>query len=383
MVALLEHQAKALLAAAGLRVPRGEVVRDPHRLAAGFAAEARLAVKAQVPAKNRTSAGGVILARTRDHAESAARRLLAGRIHGHRVHSVLIEEALEIAAEWYLCVLVDPWAGGLTVRYSDQGGTGIEDRLADGAAVAYSFLPSGVPDGETLAAAWGWAADPLRRHVAELAGRVCRLAVENDLLLLEINPLGVTAAGELVVLDAHASVDDAAEFRQPWLAALGEELNMVHPGRAWRRRHGGDFTVTDPAGTVALFSTGAGAGMLLMDELHARGIRAYNFSDIRAGTPAKRPERFRAAVDLILRGDAVGTVLICIHAGIADLREVGADLVESVDALRAAGRNIVMRLQGPYAAEVSGTFQGRAGVIVEPDLRRAVDAVAELSGKAS
>lgn len=386
MVALIEHQAKELLAASGLPVPRGELIRDPDHVAAalaGFPAEARLAVKAQVPAKNRASGGGVVLADTRAAAEEAANRMLGGRIHGHLVTSVLVEEALEIAEEWFLGVLVDPWGGGLTVQCSDQGGTGVEERLADGAGVRYSFRPGDVPDGETLAGAWGWTDAPLRRQMAELAARLCGLAVENDLLLLEINPLAVTAGGDLVALDAHVSVDDAAEFRQPWFAALEEELAVVHPGRAWRRRHGGDFTVTDTEGTVALLNTGAGAGMLLMDDLSARGIRAYDFSDIRAGTPAGRPERFRAAVELILQGEAVDTVLICIHAGITDLREVSTDLLESVDTLGAAGRKVVVRLQGPYSAEAAEKFRGRSGVVVEPDLRGAVDAVAELTRKAS
>jgi succinyl-CoA synthetase beta subunit len=76
-------------------------------------------------------------------------------------------------------------------------------------------------------------------------------------------------------------------------------------------------------------------------------------------------------------------VLICIHAGITDLREVSTDLVESVDTLVAAGRNVVVRLQGPHSAEASAEFSGRSGVVVEPDMRRAVDAVAELTRKAS
>jgi succinyl-CoA synthetase beta subunit len=388
VVALIEHQAKALLATSGLPVPRGWVVRDPGGLGAVIAdipAAARLAVKAQVPAKNRAAVGGVVLVDTRDEAESAARRLLGGRIHGHRVNSVLIEEAVETAAEWFLCVLADPWGGGLTVQCSDQGGSGVEGRLAAGAGAgaSHSFPPGAVPDGGSLARAWGWADDPLRRRVAELAGRLCRLAVDNDLLLLEINPLGVTPDGDLVVLDAHISVDDAAEFRLPWFAALEDELDMVHPGRAWRRRYGGDFAVTDGDGTVALLNTGAGAGMLLMDEFGARGITTYNFSDIRAGTPAGRPERFRAAVDLILQGHAVDTVLICIHAGITDLREVSTDLVESVETLGSAGRNVVVRLQGPHSAEASADFAGRPRVVVEPDLRRAVDAIAELTRRTS
>ncbi|GAA5190239.1 ADP-forming succinate--CoA ligase subunit beta [Rugosimonospora acidiphila] len=386
MVALLEHQAKDLLAAGGLAVPPGRLIRpgdDIDAACAGLGRSGRLAVKAQVPAKNRAAAGGVVVVDGPARAAEAARALFDRDIHGHPVGCVLVERAVDATAEWFAGVLVDPWGRGLTVRCSDQGGTGVEQRLADGGHSA-SFGPDAVPTAAELARAWGWDGDdPVRERVAALASRLCRLAVDNDLLLLEVNPLAVGVDAALTVLDAHITVDDSAEFRQPWLADLEPELERVHPARAWRRQYGADFAVTDREATVALLNTGAGAGMLLTDELGSRGIRTYNFSDIRAGTPDRRRERFRAAVDLILRGHAVDTVLICVHAGITDLREVSVDLVESVETLGSAGRNVVVRLEGPYSAEASAALAGRHRVVVQPDLRMAVDTTAELTGKAS
>jgi succinyl-CoA synthetase beta subunit len=403
VVALLEYQGKSLLAAAGLPVPSGVVVREldgaapppagaaavPARMRAPEIERAlralpagRLAVKAQVPAKDRAAAGGVVLVSDHTVAAATAARMLGSQVHRYPVRSVLIEEAVDIAAEWFVGVTIDPWRRGLVVRCSDQGGSGVEDRLSADRGFGYGFSPGGPPAAGTLASAWRWD-DPVRQRVAGFAAALCRLAVERDLLLLEVNPLAVTRAGEVLALDAHVTADDDAEFRQPWLAGLAADLDTVHPARAWRRRYGGDFTVTDPTATVALLNTGAGAGMLLTDELWARGIRTYDFSDIRAGTPERREDRFAAAVDLILQGDHVDTVLICIHAGITDLREAGGVLARSVDTLRAAGRNVVLRLEGPHAEEASATLAGRPGLVVEADLRRAVEAAAVLTRAAS
>lgn len=390
MVVLLEHQGKNLLAAAGLPVPAGVVVRAPatagehggppateiERALRGLPA-GRLAVKAQVPVKERAAAGGVVLAADHAAAAAAAARMLGGRVRRYPVRSVLVEEAADTAAEWFASVMIDPWQRGLVVQCSDQGGSGVEDRLS-ASAFSYQFSPGVPPDAGTLARAWGWD-DPVRRRVAGFAAALGRLAVQRDLLLLEVNPLAVTKAGQVLALDVHVTADDDAEFRQPWLTELAADLDQVHPARAWRRRYGGDFTVTDRTATVALLNTGAGAGMLLTDELWARGVSAYDFSDIRAGTPDRRADRFAAAVDLILAGDRVDTVLVCIHAGITDLREVGGVLAGSVDTLRAAGRSVVLRLEGPHAEEASAALEGRPGLVVEPDLRRAVEAAAALT----
>jgi succinyl-CoA synthetase beta subunit len=354
-----------------------EIERALRGLPAG-----RLAVKAQVPAKERAAAGGVVLADDHAAAAAAAQRMLGALVHQYPVRSVLVEEAADIAAEWLASVMIDPWQRGLVVQCSDQGGSGVEDRLAADGGFSYGFSPGAPPDGATLARAWGWD-DPVRQRVAGFAAALCRLAVERDLLLLEVNPLAVTTAGEVLALDVHVTVDDAAEFRQPWLAELAGDLDQVHPAWAWRRRYGGDFTVTDRTATVALLNTGAGAGMLLTDELWARGVRTYDFSDIRAGTPDRREDRFAAAIDLILDGDRVDTVLVCIHAGITDLREVGGVLAQSVDTLRAAGRNVVLRLEGPHAEEASAALAGRPGLVVEADQRRAVEAAAMLTGATS
>jgi succinyl-CoA synthetase beta subunit len=378
MVALLEYQSKSLLSGAGLPVPAGTVVRSTADLGALDLTGARYAVKAQVPAKERATAGGVRIVDGAEAAREAARGLLAVTIGGHAVSSVLVEQAVDIAAEWFVCVMIDPWGPGLTVQCSAEGGTGVEARLAAGGGVAFAFGPADVPDGTVLAAAWGWS-DPLRVRIADFAARLCRLALRFDLLLLEVNPLAVDSAGNLVVLDAHITADDSAEYRQAWLTDLDTDLDVAHPARAWRRRYGGDFAVTDPAGTVALLNTGAGAGMLLTDELRSLGARTFNFSDIRAGTPADREERFGAAIDLILSGERVDTVLICIHAGITDLREIGDLLVRSVERLNAARRQVVVRLEGPHSLEASRPLSGRPDVVVQSDLRRAVEATAALT----
>lgn len=382
MVALLEYQAKALLSGTGIQVPRGSVVGDARASAAAIAGSSswQWMVKAQVPMKNRAAHAGVRPA-SRDKLPGVVEALLGTTVDGHVVRRVLVEEALDVAAEWFLSVIVDPWGGGLTLRGSDSGGSGVEERLAAGAGLPpLPFSALAPPSAHDVLAAWSATADPVTAQVAAVAAALCALAVDNDLLLVEINPLAVTGDGDLVALDAHVEADEAADFRQQWRRAADADLDLVHPGRAWRRQYGADFKVLDPEGEVALLSTGAGGSMLLIDELTERGVRCYNFADIRAGTPWRRRERFQAAAEMIRAGTCVRAVLISVHAGVTDLREVTPVLVETARSLTGHGLGVVVRLQGPHAVEASVALERATGALVEPSLPRALAAAADLAG---
>jgi succinyl-CoA synthetase beta subunit len=373
MVALLEFQAKAMLRRAGIAVPSGTLVRRGEDVTVD-PGDGAWVCKAQVPAKNRAASGGIRFA---DDAGSAAREvsaLLSADIAGHRPTAVLVEQRLPIAAEWFVSVIVDPWGSGMVLEVSEAGGSGVEDRLSRGGQASLSFSPSAPPGEASIRPLVGpRASDSARSRIARLCADLCRVAVERDLLLLEVNPLAITSDGAAVVVDAHVTVDDAAEFRQEWVDSLNADLDLVHGGRAWRRRHGGDFKVIDEQGQVAILNTGAGAAMLVMDELSRRGIRPYNFSDIRAGTPYLRQQRFAAAADLICSGSDIGAVIINIHAGITDLRTLREDLERMIDRFHAAGLPTVLRLQGPYSAETNAALATMRGLAVEPRLEFAVD----------
>lgn len=374
MVALLEFQAKNLLRDAGVGVPVGLLVRygdEAFDLGGGD-----WVCKAQVATKNRAAWGGIRFADDSVQAREHVLALLAGDVDGHRAVAVLVEEKVPIVEEWFVSVITDPWGSGMILQVSDAGGSGVENRLTSGDSHHVSFAPTAQPTASKLLVALGWSdGDPVRRRIADLCADLCRIAIERDLLLLEINPLAVTVDGQIVIVDAHVTVDDAAEFRQGWLTGLDADLDQVHRGRAWRRRYGGDFKVVDPDGTVALLNTGAGAGMLVMDELDRHGVRAFDFSDIRAGTLGQRQERFDAAADLICAGEHVRVVLINIHAGITDLRTLRHDLARLIGRFAAASLPTVVRLQGPHAREVSAGLSSLPLVEVESRLDAAIELV--------
>lgn len=383
MVALLEFQAKNLLRDAGVGVPEGILVR-PGDAAPDLGDDGNWVCKAQVATKDRAASGGIRFADGSSEAREHVLALLTGDVDGHQAVAVLVEEKVPIAQEWFVSVITDPWGSGMVLQVSDAGGSGVEDRLISGGSHHVSFAPTTPPSASDLLTALGWtAADPVHGRIADLCAALCRIAAERDLLLLEINPLAVTAEGQVVIVDAHVTVDDSAEFRQGWLTDLDADLDQVHRGRAWRRRYGGDFKVVDPEGTVALLNTGAGAGMLVMDELDRRGVRAFNFSDIRAGTLSQRHERFDAAADLICGGEHVRVVLINIHAGITDLRTLGDDLAHLARRFAAASLPTVVRLQGPHAPEVSAALGSLPLVEVESRLDAAIELVATHAKDAS
>lgn len=382
MVALLEFQSKELLRESGIRLPESVLARSAEEVLPPVGG-ADWVCKAQVPAKNRAAAGGIRFASGDGSVRDEVVDLLSSEIGGHAPIAVLIEERVSIASEWFVSIIVDPWGSGMVLQVSDAGGSGIERRLSagDDVSASMSFSPSNLPDEQTILAAFDWRTnDQTRRRIAALCAVLCRIAVERDLLLLEINPLAITVDGDAVVLDAHVTTDDSAEFRQPWVTGFGPDLDLVHFGRAWRRRYGGDFKVIDPAGRVAVLNTGAGAGMLVMDELARNGVSAYDFSDIRSGTPKRRRERFDAAAGLICEGRDVAVVLVNIHAGITDLRTVREDLTLLIDRFGEAGLPTVLRLQGPYSVETSEALEGLPGVVVEPALEAAIAKACELAG---
>ncbi|MEU7768697.1 ATP-grasp domain-containing protein [Nocardia sp. NPDC049190] len=377
MVSLLEFQAKDMLRVAGIPVPDGTLVRTADDPALGRRMGG--VCKAQVAAKNRAASGGIRFADDAASVVAEVAALLSADIAGHRAAAVLVENRLPIAQEWFVSIITDPWGSGLVLQVSDAGGSGVEDRLSGGARHELSFTPSAPPSADSIMVTFGWSG-PDVEQIARLCADLCRVALARDLLLLEVNPLAITREGAAVVVDAHVTVDDAAEFRQEWVNSLNGDLDLVHVGRAWRRRYGGDFKVVDAEGQAAILNTGAGAGMLVMDELARRGIHAYNFSDIRAGSPHLRRERFDAAADLICSGNEVGVVIVNIHAGITDLRTLREDLEHVIGRFGAADLPTVVRLQGPYSEGTGAALAGLPGVVIEPRLEYAIDKICELLG---
>jgi succinyl-CoA synthetase beta subunit len=367
---LHEHQAKELLARYGVAVPRGRLARRPAEAAAAARAlgGALWVVKAQVHSGGRGKAGGVVLCRSPEEAEAAAARLLGSRLvtpqsdgTGLPVEAVLVEEGTAIAHELYLSLLVDRTRPALAFVASTDGGMEIEEVARDrpDRIVTVALPPSGYAPfvGRRLAFALGLESEA-RSALSALAETLAKLFVECDASLVEINPLVVTTAGELRVLDAKITLDDNALERHADLAAW-DDPNQRPAAEVEAEKAGLNYVAL--SGTIGCMVNGAGLAMATMDLIKLSGGEPANFLDVGGDATA---ERVTAAFRLILSNPEVRAVLVNIFGGI-----VRCDLIAEgiVQAVRDVGVRVpvVVRLEGTRAEE-GRELLARSGVRVIP-----------------
>src|SRR5690349_11654913 len=221
-----EYQAKAILARHGVPVPRGEVVSSAPEAAdvARRLGGSVVVVKAQIHAGGRGKGGGVKIAKSPDEAAAAARQMIGMTLVTHQtgpegrvVGRVLIEEGLQIARELYLSLLLDRAAGKPVMMASAAGGMDIEEVAAKTPEqIVRVHIEPGIGlmpfQARQLGFGIGLAAGQVNQFV-KLATRLYEAFIATDASLIEINPLLVTAAGDLLALDAKMNFDDNALYR--------------------------------------------------------------------------------------------------------------------------------------------------------------------------
>ncbi len=351
-----EYQAKALLAGHGVAVPRGEAVFSA--LEAGAVARrlgGRVVVKAQIHAGGRGKGGGVKVAADAAEAERIAGDMLgmtlvtpqtgpAGRVVGR----LLIEEALDIANELYLGVLVDRSAGRPVMMASASGGMDIE---AVAAATPELIHRAHVDPGlglapfqtRRLAHAVGLSG-PAARGAAAIMRRAWDAFTACDASLVEINPLVVTAAGAALALDAKVTLDDNALFRHADLADLRDPAEE-EPLETEASRHALNYIRLD--GDIGCMVNGAGLAMATMDIIKLSGGEPANFLDVGGGADA---DQIRNAFRILLSDENVRAVLINIFGGILRCDVLAAGVIAAVTEL-GVDVPVVMRMEGTNVEE--------------------------------
>src|SRR6266508_3407286 len=221
---LFEHQAKELFARHGVAVPRGRVAWSPEE-AAAVAAElgGTVAVKAQVQIGGRGKAGGIKLAGDPAEARAHAERIIGMDIRGHTVRRVLVEEASDIAAEYYVAILHDRASKGFLAMASAEGGVDIEEVAATKpeAIVKVPVNPLvGLRSYHVNQLVYGAGFDErARKGAAELLAKLYDVLVAADCMLVEVNPLVLTGGGQVVALDGKVSLDDGGGASAETMAA--------------------------------------------------------------------------------------------------------------------------------------------------------------------
>lgn len=352
---LHEYQAKSILQDYGIAIPRGMVIEDKDQCAAAASAlgHGPWVVKAQVHAGGRGKAGGVRLCHSVDELCNAACDLLGRRLVTHQnapdgqpVNRLLIEATSPIARELYLSLTVDRAAERVSVITSSAGGMAIEEIAArePERILRETVHPVvGLMDYQARNLAFGLGLEG--RQVAaftQLVKTLYRVFVDKDLTLLEVNPLALTADGQLLPLDCKMVVDDNALMRQKALAAM-MDLSQIDPREARAHAHNVNYIALD--GDIGCMVNGAGLAMATMDLIQLLGGRPANFLDVGGSATA---ESVAEALRIILADSKVKAVLINIFGGIVRCDLIATGLIEAVKKVGVTVP-VVVRLEGTNA----------------------------------
>jgi len=318
-----EYQSKEILARHGITIPRGHVafdLRDAEAAAQGIGMGPFI-VKAQVHAGGRGKQGGVRKAKDPAAVREIARAMFGMRLvtpqsgpQGKPVSRVLVEESLPIVQELYLGAAIDRKQGKVVVLGSSEGGVEIEElsakspekiqKLAIDSGCGFTYF-----QGRKLAIDIGLQGGTIGKGAA-VAFALFRAFVDCDCSLAEINPLGVTARGELLALDAKMTIDDNALYRHPELQAL-RDIEQEDPRDVEATRL--NLNYINLTGNIGCIVNGAGLGMATLDLLKYYGGEAANFLDAGAGATE---DMIRNALGLLRADPKVKGIFINMFGGI-------------------------------------------------------------------
>ncbi len=349
---LHEYQSKALFAEYGIPVPQGVAATTPDEaVAATDTLGGELwVVKAQVHAGGRGKAGGVKLARSADEVRAYAAAMLGTRLVTHQsgpeglpVGIVYVEAGSDIDRELYLSMLVDRELSRVSFIASAAGGMDIEQVAEETPEQIFTIAVAsdvGLQPYQARQLAFGLGLDKnQRRQFADLIGKLYRLFLECDASLVEVNPLIVTKAGDVVALDAKINIEANALFRQSRLEALRDPSQE---DATEREAAAHDLNYVSLDGNIACMVNGAGLAMATMDLIKLHGGEPANFLDVGGGATA---ERVAEAFKIILSNKNVDAILVNIFGGI-----VRCDLIAEgiIKAVREVGVSdpVVVRLEG-------------------------------------
>jgi succinyl-CoA synthetase beta subunit len=377
---LLEYQGKQLFKKHEVPVPDGRpatTVEEAVEAAEGLGYP--VVIKAQVLIGGRGKAGGIKLAKDRQEAEGHARAILGMDIRGFTVHELYVEKASDIAEEYYAAILFDRGAKQPMAMLSRMGGMDVEEIAArDSSAIARLHVDPLLGwqefHGRRLAFAAGIAEDVIR-PVSGLLARLYETFIEEDAMLVEVNPLLVTGSRDVVALDAKVTVDGNALYRHPDTATM-RAPGAEDPQEQMAKERGLTYVKLD--GNIGILGNGAGLVMSTLDVVAQAGGSPANFLDAGGGSKA---DAIVSAVEVILSDPKVTAVLFNIFGGITRCDEVARGLVEAFNQIDVTVP-FVVRLDGTNDEEGRKilTDANLPNVNIEQTMDGAAAKVVELAG---
>ena len=366
-----EYQAKQVLEAYQVPVPRGHVAFTPDEAvkAAEELGGPVWVVKAQIHAGGRGKGGGVKVVKSLEEVREEANRMLGMTLithqtgpEGREVGRIYVEDGSDIARELYLSALVDRATSRISFIASTEGGMDIEEVAAQTPEkiLTIDVDPAGGISGHhgrQIAFALGLEGDQVKQATALIAN-LYRAFVEKDMSLLEINPLVVTGAGDLICLDAKVNFDSNALYRHDDIMDL-RDLAEEDPAEVKASEFDLNYIKLD--GTIGCMVNGAGLAMATMDIIKLYGAEPANFLDVGGGATK---EKVTEAFKIIMSDDNVEGILVNIFGGIMRCDVIAEGVVAAARETRLAVP-LVVRLAGTNV-ELGQKILSESGLTIIP-----------------
>ena len=366
-----EYQAKQVLGAYQVPVPRGHVAFTPEEAvkAAEELGGPVWVVKAQIHAGGRGKGGGVKVVKSLEEVREEATRMLGMTLithqtgpEGREVGRIYVEDGSDIARELYLSALVDRATSRISFIASTEGGMDIEEVAAQTPEkiLTIDVDPAGGISGHhgrQIAFALGLEGDQVKQATALIAN-LYRAFVEKDMSLLEINPLVVTGAGDLICLDAKVNFDSNALYRHDDIMDL-RDLAEEDPAEVKASEFDLNYIKLD--GTIGCMVNGAGLAMATMDIIKLYGAEPANFLDVGGGATK---EKVTEAFKIIMSDDNVEGILVNIFGGIMRCDVIAEGVVAAARETRLAVP-LVVRLAGTNV-ELGQKILSESGLTIIP-----------------
>lgn len=383
---LHEYQAKNLYRKYDIPTTKGKLLTHPNQLddILRSVGKDRWVIKAQVHAGGRGKAGGVVLVDSKQEANEEVRRLLGSKLvtyqttqEGQDINSIYIEEPCDIVNEIYLAFIVDRTSQRIMIISSSEGGVEIEE-VASKTPEKILRNPINPVVGIMPAQCRQICDDlgldkTLSAQMIDLMQKLYKMFVENDLSLIEINPLVVTKQGYLLCLDGKVQVDNSALYRQSKMNEIRDESQEDQRELKAEKL---DLNYVSLDGNIGCMVNGAGLAMATMDLISTHGAMPANFLDVGGSVNEKRVIQ---AFEIILSDPKVEGILVNIFGGIVRCDIIASGIIEAVKKMNIE-IPIVIRLEGTNAPEGLALIRNSSLKIYEEnDLDKAAKKIIELT----
>ena len=344
---LFEYQGKDLYKKYSITTPKSIFIKSISDLTENHGLSFPLVVKAQVQVGGRGKAGGIKVAKNHQELEEHIDSILGMDIKGHKVESLLIEEASEIISEYYISFTLDRSEKKYLMMLSSKGGMDIEEVAANSPEdlIKIYISPSLGLESKIITQAIKDANLNLDYidELHEIISKLYKLFTEGDCDLVEVNPLAITNQG-VSALDSKVSLDMNAIYRHDDFKKYEEEI-PIPESEKFAKSKGLNFIKLD--GSVGIIGNGAGLVMSTLDVVAEHGGKAANFCDIGGGAKA---ETVTAALEVLESEEEVTSVLINIFGGITRCDLVAEGIVEATKG-KALKWPLIVRLDGTNSKE--------------------------------